>query len=178
LLDCMRCFPVCDQQRCRRDSRILGNVTVNGGRLQGSWWRFPFFPRLLSEIGKALYGEHWETASSRKIGVSDRSMRRWANGTDRVPWGVWFDVYREVEARVQNLKHWQGVHYDRVVIKDCEPCAIKAYDPKRDWRVEVHDPVSRDNQGTIRESASISRSAIANKSFSLFTLEKIENLKM
>jgi hypothetical protein len=44
--------------------------------------------QLLSEVGQALYGENWQSALSADIAVSDRSMRRWANGTDQIPWGV------------------------------------------------------------------------------------------
>jgi hypothetical protein len=49
--------------------------------------------QFLSEIGQALYGEHWQSALAAQISVSDRSMRRWVNGTDAIPWGVWFDIY-------------------------------------------------------------------------------------
>jgi hypothetical protein len=97
---------------------------------------------LLSEIGCALYGEHWESALSRQMRVSDRSMRRWANGTDRIPWGVWFDVYREVEARASNLNDWKKALYERVVIRECEQHSNKKYDAEKDWRIEVHDPES------------------------------------
>jgi hypothetical protein len=107
--------------------------------------------QLLSEIGQALYGAHWEAALSRKISVSDRSMRRWANGTDRIPWGVWFDVYREVEARALNLEQLKKVLYERVVIKECEPRPNEVFDPKRDWQIEVHDPES--GQHSVRHSA-------------------------
>ena len=98
--------------------------------------------QLLSEIGQALYGEHWETTLSRQMAVSDRSMRRWANGTDRIPWGVWFDVYREVQSRAQNLDHWSKVLYDRVVIRECEFRPENKFNPETDWYFEVHDPES------------------------------------
>jgi hypothetical protein len=98
--------------------------------------------QLLSEIGRALYGEHWETTLSRQMAVSDRSMRRWANGTDRIPWGVWFDVYREVKSRAQNLDHWSKVLYDRVVIRECEFRPENKFNPETDWYFEVHDPES------------------------------------
>ncbi len=57
---------------------------------------------LLSEIGQALYGENWQSKLSADIAVSVRSMRRWVNGTDQIPWGVWFDVYRRLEARAHS----------------------------------------------------------------------------
>jgi hypothetical protein len=95
---------------------------------------------ILREIGNALYGEHWEAVLSRQIRVSDRSMRRWANGTDLIPWGVWFDIYREVETRVRNLSDWKAVLYERVVIRTCEQRPAKDFDANKDWLVEVHEP--------------------------------------
>lgn len=97
---------------------------------------------LLREIGNALYGEHWEATLSRQMHVSDRSMRRWANGTDLIPWGVWFDIYREVEARARNLEEWKNTLYDRVVIRSCERRPTRDFDADKDWLVEVHDPES------------------------------------
>lgn len=34
--------------------------------------------RLLQECGHALYGQQWQSALARDLGVSDRTMRRWA----------------------------------------------------------------------------------------------------
>jgi hypothetical protein len=98
--------------------------------------------QLLSEIGQALYGAHWETTLSRQMAVSDRSMRRWSNGTDKIPWGVWFDVYREVQSRAQNLDHWGKALYERVVIRECESRPEGKLNPDTDWYFEVHDPES------------------------------------
>ncbi len=108
---------------------------------------------LLCEIGRALYGEHWESTLSRQMRVSDRSMRRWANGTDRIPWGVWFDVYREVQARASNLDNWKKVLYDRVVIRECEQPPLEKFNPQTDWRIEVHDPES--GRHSVRHSATV-----------------------
>lgn len=58
----------------------------------------------LTTVGEALYGPRWQTDLSRDIGVSDRSMRRWAAGTDAVPSGVWHDVSRLLENRVADLE--------------------------------------------------------------------------
>jgi hypothetical protein len=107
--------------------------------------------QLLSEIGRALYSDHWEAILSRQMHVSDRSMRRWANGTDRVPWGVWFDIYREVQARARNLDDWKNVLYDRVVIRECDQGSIVNYNAETDWRIEVHDPES--GRHSMRHSA-------------------------
>jgi hypothetical protein len=96
--------------------------------------------QLLSEIGKALYGEHWQGVLAGRISVSDRSMRRWANGTDAIPWGVWHDIYRDLEARALTLDYWKKELFDRIVIRECEQPSLKKYNPETDWRIEVHEP--------------------------------------
>jgi hypothetical protein len=98
--------------------------------------------QLLSQAGEALYGEHWEAALSREIRISDRSMRRWANGTDPIPWGVWFDIYRHLEARTVTLSDLKANLFERVVIRSCEPSSTEDYDREKDWLIEVHDPES------------------------------------
>lgn len=96
--------------------------------------------QLLSEIGQALYGERWQVTLSRRISVSDRSMRRWANGDDKIPWGVWVEVYREVLSRAQKLDHWSKVLHERVVIRECESRPEENFNPEIDWYLEVHNP--------------------------------------
>ncbi len=97
--------------------------------------------QLLSQIGQALYGVSWEHALSRQVSVSDRSMRRWASGTDAIPWGVWRDVYLEVESRLATLSYWKEELYRRVVITPADQVA-ESFDPKHHWLFEVHDPES------------------------------------
>jgi hypothetical protein len=96
---------------------------------------------LLSEIGQALYGPQWQSALSGQISVSDRSMRRWANGSDPIPWGVWFDIYHHLESRALTLDYWKKELYDRVVIRACEQTPVEKYDPQKDWYIEVHEPL-------------------------------------
>lgn len=97
--------------------------------------------QLLSEVAQALYGAQWQAPLSAAISVSDRSMRRWANGTDAIPWGVWLDIYRHLEARALTLDYWKKELYDRVVIRECDQRAVGKFDPERDWRIEVHEPL-------------------------------------
>jgi hypothetical protein len=97
---------------------------------------------LLSAVGEALYGAQWINDLSRKMCVSDRSMRRWANGTDKIPWGVWHDVYREVDSRLRNLDHWKTELHGRVLITLAERSTDETCDPETDWRFEAHDPES------------------------------------
>lgn len=107
--------------------------------------------QLLSEIGQALYGAHWQTVLASEISVSDRSIRRWANGTDAIPWGVWLDIYRHLEARALTLDYWKKELYDRVVIRECEQRPQEKFDPERDWRIEVHE--RSDGRHSMKQSA-------------------------
>jgi hypothetical protein len=93
--------------------------------------------QLLAATAEALYGAQWINDLSRQICVSDRSMRRWANGTDKIPWGVWHDIYREVHSRSLNLDHWKTELHGRVFIRDAQPSPNPDY-----WRFEAHDPES------------------------------------
>lgn len=58
--------------------------------------------RLLVECGEALYGPQWQSALSRDLGVSDRTMRRWAAGAD-VPAGLYTDLLRLTQERAAVL---------------------------------------------------------------------------
>lgn len=40
---------------------------------------------LLRRSGRALHGERWQSPLSRDIGVTDRALRYWLNGTNTVP---------------------------------------------------------------------------------------------
>jgi hypothetical protein len=84
--------------------------------------------QLLAEVAQGLYGAQWQASLSAAISVSDRSMRRWANGTDAIPWGVWFDIYRHLEARALTLDYWKKELYDRVVIRECEQQPFEKFD--------------------------------------------------
>jgi len=98
--------------------------------------------QLLCSVGEALYGAQWINDLSRQMCVSDRSMRRWANGTDKIPWGVWHDIYREVDSRTRNLHYWRDELYGRVLISVAEPSTDRTFNPDIDWYFEAHDPES------------------------------------
>lgn len=55
--------------------------------------------RLLVECGEALYGQQWQSALARDIGVADRTVRRWVSGATPVPSGVYVDLLRLVTER-------------------------------------------------------------------------------
>ncbi|MGD9613820.1 MAG: hypothetical protein AB7H90_01335 [Alphaproteobacteria bacterium] len=42
-------------------------------------------PETLRRIGEILWGERWFTALATALGVSQRTVRRWASGTYPVP---------------------------------------------------------------------------------------------
>ena len=60
--------------------------------------------RLLHECGQALYGQLWQSALARDLGVSDRTMRRWAAGTHDVPCGLHVDLLRLTQERATALE--------------------------------------------------------------------------
>ena len=113
--------------------------------------------QLLSEVAQALYGAQWQAPLSGAISVSDRSMRRWASGTDAIPWGVWLDVYRHLEARALTLDYWKKELYDRVVIRVCEQRPNESFDAEKDWRIEVHEPLN--GHHSMRHSAIVANLA-------------------
>lgn len=48
---------------------------------------------LLIKIGRALYGERWQTDLARDLGLSDgRRIRQWLSGDRPIPNGVWSDL--------------------------------------------------------------------------------------
>ncbi len=49
-------------------------------------------PDLISRVGRALYGERWQTPLARELGVADRTVRRWVSGEDMPKPGVFADL--------------------------------------------------------------------------------------
>ena len=54
---------------------------------------------ILVAVGEALYGPRWQSDLARDLGVSDRTMRRWAAGTHHPPPAVQDDLLRLVIER-------------------------------------------------------------------------------
>jgi hypothetical protein len=47
----------------------------------------------LAIIGRALYGEQWQTALSKALNLSSpRRVRAWISGERKIPMGIWFDI--------------------------------------------------------------------------------------
>ena len=64
--------------------------------------------RLLVECGEALYGPRWQSDLARDMGISDRTMRRWAAGTTDVPSGLYVDLLRLTQERSALLDSLAG----------------------------------------------------------------------
>lgn len=55
------------------------------------------------ECGEALYGQQWQSALARDLGVADRTVRRWVAGTSEVPAGLYVDLLRLTQERAALL---------------------------------------------------------------------------
>jgi hypothetical protein len=64
---------------------------------------------LLTEIGTALYGRLWQAELARNpyVGISERTMRRLAAGTEPGAKGLWLDLARLLETRWIDLREMQ-----------------------------------------------------------------------
>lgn len=56
-------------------------------------------PTHLEQIGRALYGERWQSPLARDLDVSDRTMRRWVAGASPIPAAVAHDLTRLLRER-------------------------------------------------------------------------------
>lgn len=59
--------------------------------------------RLLAECGAALYGDSWRAPLARDLGVTERTVRRWAADTHAMPAGAYTDLMRLVTERAAVL---------------------------------------------------------------------------
>lgn len=97
---------------------------------------------LLQSVGEALYGPQWTTNLASELHVSDRSMRRWANGAERIQWGVFHDLARIVERRMKSLPELHEQLYRRTLLHVVDEDQQKPYDRATKWYIEVHDSES------------------------------------
>lgn len=61
-------------------------------------------PELLTECGRTLYGQQWQSALARDLGVGDRTIRRWVAGQFPVPVGVHAELRRLCVERGAQLR--------------------------------------------------------------------------
>jgi hypothetical protein len=60
----------------------------------------------LNAVGAALYGPLWQSQLARDLGVSVRTMQRWAGGEFDIPEGVWADLAKLCSKRSGELAKW------------------------------------------------------------------------
>lgn len=60
-------------------------------------------PHNLEQAGAVLFGPRWQTDLARALGVSDRTMRRWANGQNAVPDGLRAEILALFDERVEEI---------------------------------------------------------------------------
>jgi transcriptional regulator with XRE-family HTH domain len=60
-------------------------------------------PELLKAIGEALFGARWHAELAGALGVSDRTLRRWAAGQADIPAGIARDLAQIVRRRRTEL---------------------------------------------------------------------------
>jgi predicted transcriptional regulator len=58
----------------------------------------------LGKVGLALYGEQWRSELARALGVTDRTVRRWAHDEFSIPDEARERVIELCKARVKMLK--------------------------------------------------------------------------
>jgi hypothetical protein len=56
-------------------------------------------PTLFREAGEALFGPRWMSEMARALDISDRTVRRWDEGSYPVPAGVLADVRALLKSR-------------------------------------------------------------------------------
>jgi hypothetical protein len=66
---------------------------------------FGMSPTKLANVGRALYGQRWQTALATDLGVSDRTMRRWLTGESPIPSGI--------EEELQKLLTMRTIEIDK-----------------------------------------------------------------
>ncbi len=60
-------------------------------------------PEVIALIGSTLYGSRWQTDLATSLGISDRTMRRWASGSDIPQFEVADRLMRLIKARQLSL---------------------------------------------------------------------------
>jgi len=58
----------------------------------------------LEMIGVAMFGEQWQSAIAKKLGVNDRTVRRWAAGDIQISQNIFADLERALVQRQKDLR--------------------------------------------------------------------------
>jgi len=59
--------------------------------------------RLLKRCGQALYGPRWQSEVARHLKISDRTVRRWVDGSSDVPDGIYLELLGLCQERAAEL---------------------------------------------------------------------------
>ena len=51
-------------------------------------------PTLFNKVGEALFGPSWRARLAEELGVAERTVRRWQDGTSAIPEGVRGDLVK------------------------------------------------------------------------------------
>lgn len=60
-------------------------------------------PDKLASMGRALYGDRWQTSLAAELSVADRTMRRWVSGDSLIPGGVEPELRRLLIQRISEM---------------------------------------------------------------------------
>lgn len=58
----------------------------------------------LAECGESLFGQKWRVDLAQALGVSERTVRRWAAGSSPVPGDVWLEINSLLSSRAKRLR--------------------------------------------------------------------------
>lgn len=74
-------------------------------------------PAILRAAGEALYGPLWQCELARALGVTDRTVRRWLQGSRGIPLGLASDLVELLSKRQVEIAD---------VISACTPATLTA----------------------------------------------------
>jgi hypothetical protein len=63
---------------------------------------------IINRIGEALYGGNWQHQMSDLLEVNDRTIRRWVDGSAKVPQGVWNELFVRLDFARSELDYLMG----------------------------------------------------------------------
>jgi hypothetical protein len=58
---------------------------------------------LFGQLGRALFGSHWQSDLARTVNVNLRTVRRWGAGQEEPPSGVWRELEEITVTRTAEL---------------------------------------------------------------------------
>jgi len=58
---------------------------------------------LFGQLGRALFGSHWQSDLARTVNVNLRTVRRWGAGQEEPPSGVWRELEKITVTRTAEL---------------------------------------------------------------------------